>query len=133
MNSETRARAGRYKEVPYFNGGIFGVIDPVELNSGDVLQLRQAANENWATVQPAIFGTLFQHSTEAGERHAFGAHFTSEADIYKVVRPTILDPIRRRIRSAKTFQPGFPLWLPGHHRLYVPPPPLERCLSSFSS
>ncbi|MGA2329318.1 MAG: class I SAM-dependent DNA methyltransferase [Bryobacteraceae bacterium] len=104
MNNPAGARGGRYRDVPYFNGGLFSTIDPVELNSGDILQLRYASTENWASVQPAIFGTLFQDSTDKRERHALGAHFTSEADIYKVVRPTILEPFRRKIEGARTFQ-----------------------------
>jgi len=104
MNDPARARGGRYRDVPYFNGGLFSKIDPVELSTGDIRRLRQASDENWASVQPAIFGTLFQDSTDKRERHALGAHFTSEADIYKVVRPTILEPFRRRIDGASTFQ-----------------------------
>src|SRR5437588_7850740 len=34
------------------------------------------------------------------ERHAFGAHFTSEFDIRKVVGPTIVKPWRERIGAA---------------------------------
>jgi hypothetical protein len=34
------------------------------------------------------------------ERHAFGAHFTSEFDIRKVVGPTIVKPWRDRIDAA---------------------------------
>lgn len=104
MNSDERAAAGRYREVPYFNGGIFEVIDPVELNSGDVLQLRQAALENWSKVQPAIFGTLFQSSMGDAPRHAFGAHYTSEADISKVVRPTVVNPLREELAQATSFR-----------------------------
>ncbi len=37
---------------------------------------------------------------DAEERHAFGAHFTSEIDIYKVVLPTIVRPWRERIAAA---------------------------------
>ncbi len=104
MNNQTHASAGRYKNVPYFDGGLFAVIDPVELNSGDVSELRQVATERWSAVQPAIFGTLFQNSIDKEQRHALGAHFTSEADIYKVVRPTILDPFREMTEEARTYQ-----------------------------
>jgi SAM-dependent methyltransferase len=55
-------------------------------------------------VNPAIFGTLFQQSLEAAERHALGAHFTSEADIQKVIRPTIVAPLRKRLDAAKTLK-----------------------------
>ena len=38
------------------------------------------------------------------ERHALGAHYTSEADIQKVVLPTIVIPWQKRIEAAKTFK-----------------------------
>ncbi len=100
MNSPQRASGGRYREVPYFNGGLFEMIDPIELNSGDILQLMQVASEDWSKVQPAIFGTLFQSSMAEKTRHAQGAHFTSEADISKVVRPTVL----ARLQKASSFK-----------------------------
>ena len=36
------------------------------------------------------------------ERHAYGAHFTSELDILKIVHPTIIQPWREKIEKAKT-------------------------------
>jgi hypothetical protein len=39
---------------------------------------------------------------DKAERHAYGAHFTSEADIQKVVRPTIVRPWERRLENAGT-------------------------------
>lgn len=39
---------------------------------------------------------------DAVERHALGAHFTSEADIQRIVGPTIIRPWRDRIDAAKT-------------------------------
>jgi hypothetical protein len=104
MNTPQAARGGRYREVPYFDGGLFEVIDPVELTGGEVLLLMQAAEEDWAKVQPAVFGSLFQSSMGAKERHAHGAHFTNEADIQKVVLPTITRPFRQRLESASTLK-----------------------------
>ena len=48
-----------------------------------------------------IFGTLFEQSLDKPERHAYGAYFTSEADIQKVVLPTIVRPWRERIDDAE--------------------------------
>ncbi len=104
MNSVEPAKGGRYRDVPYFNGGLFQVIDPVELNQGDGWRLSEAASQDWSRVQPAIFGTLFQSSFEKEERHTRGAHFTSEADISKVVRPTVLLPFRERLARASAFR-----------------------------
>lgn len=39
---------------------------------------------------------------DAEERHAYGAHFTSQADIMKIVAPTIITPWRERIDQART-------------------------------
>ncbi len=101
MANTEKARGGRFAEVPYFNGGLFATVDPVTLKYTEAFSLHHAAVENdWAQVKPEIFGTLFQHSMDAEERHAFGAHFTSEFDIQKVVGPTIVRPWRERIEAA---------------------------------
>ena len=104
MNNPNPARGGRYKSVRYFNGGVFQAIEPVELVPAEIDLLLSASAENWSKVQPPIFGTLFQSSMDQGERHAFGAHFTSEADIQKVVLPTIVRPWREQIEAGKTLK-----------------------------
>lgn len=53
-------------------------------------------------VRPEIFGTLFEHSLEAEERHAYGAHFTNAIDIMKIVTPTIVAPWSHAIENATT-------------------------------
>lgn len=100
MNDATPARGGRFTNVAYFNGGLFETIDPVELTLDELQMMQQAAAENWSKVAPPIFGTLFQGSMDTEQRHALGAHFTSEADIQKVVLPTIVRPWRERIARA---------------------------------
>lgn len=100
MNNPTAARAGRYQDVPYFNGGLFAEIDPIELEKDELAILAQACDRKWDLVKPEIFGTLFQSSMDAEERHAFGAHFTSEFDIRKVVGPTIVRPWREKMAAA---------------------------------
>jgi hypothetical protein len=105
MNTKSPAQAGRYVGVRYFNGGLFGTIDPIELNRTELDTLGAsdgAALQDWSKVNPAIFGTLFQKSMDAKERHAQGAHYTSEADIQRIVRPTIVRPWTARIDTATT-------------------------------
>jgi SAM-dependent methyltransferase len=102
MNDKTPARAGRYVGVDHFNGGLFATVDPIELKPPELGPLYAAAKENnWAHVQPVIFGTLFEGSLGKEERHALGAHFTYESDIQKIVRPTIVRPWDERIAAAK--------------------------------
>lgn len=104
MNSPNAATGGRFKGVRYFNGGLFATIEPIDLFRSELELLggdNGAATKDWSKVNPAIFGTLFQHSMEAAQRHALGAHFTSETDIQRVVGPTIIRPWRARIDAAK--------------------------------
>ncbi|MBX8612582.1 N-6 DNA methylase [Pseudomonas cichorii] len=104
MNTPGVTAAGRYKGVPYFNGGLFAEPAEIELTEDQVTLLREAAKFNWSQVRPEIFGAIFEHSMDAEERRAFGAHYTSPVDIMKVVGPTIVDPWRARIDSAKTLK-----------------------------
>jgi hypothetical protein len=101
MNESQPARGGRYVGVDYFNGGLFAKVDPIELQPPEVGLLLDAAKEDWSRVQPVIFGTIFEGSLHAKDRHAYGAHFTYEADIQKIVRPTIVRPWEERIDAAK--------------------------------
>lgn len=104
MNLSKPANGGRFKDVPYFNGGLFADPARIELTQVELELLRKAAVYDWKKVQPEIFGTLFQHSMDSEERHAMGAHFTHPADIMKIVGPTIVEPWREQIRSAKTLK-----------------------------
>jgi len=105
MGSDRPApKDSRYRDVPYFNGGIFSKIEPISLTGGELDLLLKAAAERWSKVEPAIFGGLFESSMGKEERHALGAHYTSEVDIQKVVLPTIIRPWRDRIDSAKTLK-----------------------------
>jgi len=102
MNSETPPKAGKFKGLKYFNGGIFSKVYPIELTPEELNLLATASKANWSKVQPSIFGSIFQDSLNPKERHNAGAHYTSEADIMRVIEPTVLRPWRRRIASAKT-------------------------------
>jgi type II restriction/modification system DNA methylase subunit YeeA len=102
MADRNRASGGRYKGVQYFNGGLFSVVELIDLAKNELLLLEKATTENSSMVHPAIFGALFEGSMDQEARHAFGAHFTSEADIYKVVLPTIVRPWRDRIAATKS-------------------------------
>ena len=102
MNDPQPARGGDFAGVDHFNGGLFAKVEPIELQPGEIGLLLEAAKEDWSRVQPVIFGTLFEGSLGKEERHALGAHFTYEADIQKIVRPTIVRPWDERIRAAKS-------------------------------
>lgn len=107
MNNPNPAKGGRYVGVPYFNGGIFATVDPIELTPPDLELIggkEGAASKKWTKVNPAIFGTLFQQSMDAAAQHKHGRHFTSEADIHRVIGPTIIRPWQERIDAASTMK-----------------------------
>ncbi|WP_409253860.1 DNA methyltransferase [Bacillus sp. SCS-153A] len=104
MNQPGNVPHGKYKNVDYFNGGLFSKIVPIQLNQEELEYLHEAAKHDWSKVKPAIFGVLFEDSMEKEKRHAFGAHFTSEADIMKIVRPSIVHPWEKKISKANTIK-----------------------------
>lgn len=102
MNTKEQARGGRFKDVQYFNGGLFAQPEAIELTGDELNKLHKASSQKWNKVNPAIFGTIFQSSMGKEARHSFGAHFTSELDILKIVHPTIIQPWREKIAKAKS-------------------------------
>jgi hypothetical protein len=105
MNSKTPAKHGRYAGVPYFNGGLFAETVDTELTKYELELIggeNGAASQLWTKVNPAIYGTLFEQSMGAKTQHQHGRHFTSEADIERIIGPTIVRPWQARIDAAKT-------------------------------
>ncbi len=102
MNTRGGIAGGRYRGVSYFNGGLFREPARLELTIDELELLKLAAKEDWAKVRPEIFGTIFEHTLTAEERRATGAHFTTPADIMKIVGPTLVAPWRERIESARS-------------------------------
>jgi len=104
MNAPGITPGGRFEGTPYFNGGLYTAVTPFDLIGEEVAALALACQEDWSQVRPVIFGTLFEQSLDKPERHAYGAYFTSEADIQKVVLPSIVRPWRKRIDEASTLE-----------------------------
>jgi len=104
MNKTGKPTAGYFEGVDYFNGGLFSEPARLELYDDETHQLREAAKSDWSKVRPEIFGTLFQHSLDKEEQHAYGGHFTYPVDIMKIVGPTIVRPWTELIENAKTIK-----------------------------
>jgi hypothetical protein len=56
---------------------------------------------NWAEVEPAIFGTLFEGILDPGLRKKLGARYTSRTDIELIVEPVLMAPLRREWDDVK--------------------------------
>ena len=82
--------------IARFNGGLFADDPPLELTAPEIGVLILAAGQNWASVEPAIFGTLFERSLDPSKRAQIGAHYTSRDDILLIVEPVVMAPLRKR-------------------------------------
>jgi hypothetical protein len=88
-------------DIHYFNGGLFADDEAFDLTSDDLAVLRKAAALDWAQVEPAIFGTLFERSLNPGKRSQLGAHYTSKQDILLIVEPVVIEPLQQRWHQVK--------------------------------
>ena len=73
----------------------------LELTTADLVVLERAARLDWASVEPAIFGTLFERSLDPDKRSQLGAHYTSREDILLIVEPVLIAPLRRRWAAVR--------------------------------
>ena len=64
--------------------------------------LIDACRFDWSRISPAVFGSLFQTVKKKDDRRSTGEHYTSEANILKVLRPMFLDDVRARLDAANT-------------------------------
>ena len=97
MNTLGVTQGGKYKDVDYFNGGLFDKIIPIELSKKELDLLEIACRKNWWHINPSIFGSIFEGLMNKERRHNLGAHYTSEIDIKKIVDPVIVQPWRQKI------------------------------------
>ncbi len=92
-----------FTAIHHFNGGLFRSGDDtvLDLTHEDMGILRNAAELDWARVEPAIFGTLFERILNEEKRAQLGAHYTSREDILLIVEPVVMAPLRRRWAQVK--------------------------------
>ena len=81
-------------KMPYVNGGIFS--RNIGIASCDIttkLRLAKCCNFDWSAISAAIFGSLFQGVMNEDARRHLGAHYTSEQNILKLIKPLFLDDL----------------------------------------
>ena len=91
MNEGRETVAGKLLR---FNGGLFADQQALALTRKQLELLAEAAQSNWAEVDPSIFGTLLERALSPEERHRLGAHYTPRAYVERLVKPTIEEPLR---------------------------------------
>jgi hypothetical protein len=89
-------------EFPYVSGKLFEENLPTA--SFDT-KMRQALLDccyiDWSKISPAIFGSMFQSVMNPKERRNLGAHYTSETNILKLIKPLFLDDFWKEFEIIK--------------------------------
>ncbi|MCH7687853.1 MAG: class I SAM-dependent DNA methyltransferase, partial [Planctomycetes bacterium] len=82
-------------EILYFNGGLFADSKVVDLKEPEIKTLVNVNTFDWSSVEPSIFGTLFERTLNPAKRSQIGAHYTSREDILTLLEPVMMTPLRR--------------------------------------
>ena len=87
---------------PYINGKLFEEILPTASFDSKMRQaLLNCCYLDWSDISPAIFGSMFQSVMNPVERRNLGAHYTSETNILKVIKPLFLDELWEEFEKVK--------------------------------
>ena len=87
---------------PYVNGLLFAEILPHASFDARMRQgLLDSTALDWGRISPAIFGSLFQSIMDRTARRNLGAHYTSEANILKLIKPLFLDQLWEEFEKVK--------------------------------
>jgi hypothetical protein len=79
---------------PYVNGKLFEErLQPASFDSEMRRILLDSCLLDWGKISPAIFGSLFQSVMDEKARRNLGAHYTSEKNILKLIKPLFLDEL----------------------------------------
>lgn len=100
---------------PYINGSLFSEQLPIAaFNLKMRSLLLQCCALDWGRISPAIFGSMFQSVMNPKERRDLGAHYTSETNILKLIRPLFLDDLWAEFHKVKGNEARLRQF---HHRL----------------
>lgn len=87
--------------VQWFNGGLFDSEDSLPLTLDDINDVLEAARLDWSSIEPSIFGTLFERGLDPSKRAQLGAHYTDAASILRIVNPVIKEPLLEEWEQGK--------------------------------
>jgi len=98
-------------QFPYVNGALFqDSLAQCYFDEAVRRTLVECAHLDWSQISPAIFGSLFQaimhfddeaSTAKTKKRREFGAHYTSETNILKAIKPLFLDRLRDELITIR--------------------------------
>ncbi|MFN9663877.1 MAG: type IIL restriction-modification enzyme MmeI, partial [Akkermansiaceae bacterium] len=101
MATGTQYSALLFQEIAYFNGGLFESTSALPLTAAQLDMLAHAAASDWSDVEPSIFGTLLTRALDSRERHKLGAEYTPRSYVERLIRPTIIEPLREEWEATR--------------------------------
>jgi len=88
---------------PYVNGKLFEEQLPMAHFDSEMRRiLLDCCLLDWGKISPAIFGSLFQSVMDEKARRNLGAHYTSEKNILKLIKPLFLDELCGEFEKANS-------------------------------
>jgi hypothetical protein len=90
-------------KFPYVNGGLFGQkVNSPKFNTKARKILIELGDLNWSEINPDIFGSMIQAVVDHDYRSDLGMHYTSVANILKLIKPLFLDELYEELEKAST-------------------------------
>lgn len=107
LNTPESARSSALDEqlaaFPYVNGKLFEEQLPLAAFDAKMRDsLLDCCSLDWSAISPAIFGALFQSIMDEKARRNLGAHYTSEENILKLIKPLFLDGLWAEFNRSKS-------------------------------
>lgn len=92
---DARGFREEYRKFEYVNGGLFEREHPVPTFTRKSRKtLLENGKMDWKSINPDIFGSMFQSIIDPEKRHELGMHYTTRENIMKVISPLFLDLLR---------------------------------------
>jgi hypothetical protein len=89
-------------DFPYVNGGLFDTnYNAPTFSSSSRRAVIASGGEDWAEINPDIFGSMFQAVISVDQRGSLGQHYTSVPNIMKVIEPLFLNDLYEEFENAK--------------------------------
>lgn len=96
-----RTLSASLTEFPYVNGGIFSEDLPLFHFTKEMRDaLQNACNYDWSSINPTIFGSLFQSVRDKDTRRVMGEHYTSEQNILRTINDLFLNDFHKQMLEA---------------------------------
>jgi hypothetical protein len=90
------------RAFPYVDGRLFEEALPIASFDAKMREtLLDCCALDWSAISPAIFGALFQSIMDEKARRNLGAHYTSEENIQKLIKPLFLGDLWEEFGKVK--------------------------------